>query len=414
MANYMVCIILAALASISSAMLLMLRYKINNLQKTISVLNNNIVEKSEVDKLLNILLELNEFSLKEQDSFDRSEFLNTVVNEVYKFTGVGSAAVILLDNDTNEAFISSSKEHGSIDPELEAKFELNVADIVLENCVPILVNDKLSGIATKLFQKDNSNTYKSFIAAPIKINNKSIGVLTVVALPNGRIFNSKDLDLIVIIADQTALILGNRALYHNLNDFYFEIVKTLIRTIDAKDHNTFNHSERTEQYAKLIAEKLNLSSEIVRKIEFAALVHDIGKVGIAGHILNKIERLTEDEKEVLKMHPIIGYNIIAPLTFLSSVAPIVLYHQEWYNGKGYPEGLSGEEIPLGARIISVIDAYDAMTSDRPYRKALGKEYAITELEKGKGTQFDPEVAKTFIDILKSNSTASKYRINKTI
>ncbi|MDR1434167.1 MAG: HD domain-containing protein [Endomicrobium sp.] len=135
-------------------------------------------------------------------------------------------------------------------------------------------------------------------------------------------------------------------------------------------------------------------------------MHDIGKIGIAGHILNKVTNLTEGEKEVLKMHHIIGYNIIAPLLFLSSVAPLVLYHQEWYNGKGYPEGLSGEEISLGARIISVIDAYDAMTSDRPYRKALGDEYAISELKKGMGTQFDPKVAKTFIDILKSKATVN--------
>lgn len=151
----------------------MLRYKMNNLQKTISLLNNNIVEKSELDRLLNIVLELNEFSLKDQDSFDKSKFLNTVVNEVCKFSGVGSAAVILLDDNTNEAFISSSKEQGSIDPDLEAKFELNVANIVLENSVPILANDKLSDIATKLFQEDNSNMYKSFIAVPIKINNRS-------------------------------------------------------------------------------------------------------------------------------------------------------------------------------------------------------------------------------------------------
>lgn len=111
--------------------------------------------------------------------------------------------------------------------------------------------------------------------------------------------------LLKLTIDLTASILDNRTLYHNINDFYFEIVKTLIRTIDAKDHYTFNHSERTEQYAKLIAEKLSLSSQIVRKIEFAALVHDIGKAGIAGHILNKIERFTEDEKEALKMRPII-------------------------------------------------------------------------------------------------------------
>ncbi|MDR3306611.1 MAG: HD domain-containing protein [Endomicrobium sp.] len=284
---------------------------------------------------------------------------------------------------------------------------LSAAKIVLKNANPVLINDNTSDIAARLFQtSDNNSAYKSFIAVPLKVKNKLLGVLIVVALPNGKIFDTGDLNFITIFADQTATILDNLELYHNLYDFYFEIVKTLARTIDAKDHYTFSHSDRAGQYAKLIAEKLNLLSEVVRQIEFAALMRDIGKVGIAGHILNKVGVLTEDEKEVLKMHPIIGYNIIAPLVFLSSVAPIVFYRQEWYNGKGYPEGLSRKEIPLGARIISVIDAYDAMTSDRPYRKALGKEYAISELEKGMNAQFDPKVAKAFIDILKSKTTVS--------
>jgi HD-GYP domain-containing protein (c-di-GMP phosphodiesterase class II) len=378
-----------------------------HLQETIGKLNSEILKKSELDKLLNILLELNEFSLKDQNFFDKSKFLNIVISAVCKFTGISSSAIVLLDNDTNEPFIASSKEQRTTESKSEVKFELNVAKIVIKSSKPILVNDNTSDIAVKLFQKDDNNgAYKSFIAVPLKVKNKSIGVLIASALPNGKVFNDKDLNLIDIVADQTATILDNLELYHSLHDFYFEIVKTLTRMIDAKDHYTFNHSNRAGQYAKLITEKLNLSSEVVRQIEFAALMHDIGKVGIERSILNKVGALTEDEREVLKMHPIIGYNIIVPLVFLSSVAPLVLYHQEWYNGRGYPEGLSGEEIPLGARIMSVIDAYDAMISDRPYRKASGKEYVISELEKGMGTQFDPKVAKTFIDILESSSTVS--------
>ncbi|MDR1244846.1 MAG: HD domain-containing protein [Endomicrobium sp.] len=401
MINHIVFIVLAILALVFAASFFMLRCKVKRLQETIAELNGKISKSLDLDNLLNILLELNEFPIKEQNFFDKNRFLNTVVNMVCKFAGVSSAAIILVDNDTRKPFIAASdKRSGEL--ESEAKFKLNVATFVLENSKPILANDNTSDIAVRLFHAGDNKEYKSFIAVPLKVKNKSIGVLIAASLPGGKIFDSRDLNFINIVADQTAEILDNQELYHNLHDFYFEIVKTLVRMIGAKDHYTFNHSDRAGQYAKLIAEKLSLPSEVVRQIEFAALMHDIGKIGIAGHILNKVTSLTEGEKEVLKMHPIIGYNIIAPLLFLSSVAPLVLYHQEWYNGKGYPEGLSGEEIPLGARIISVIDAYDAMTSDRPYRKALGDEYAISELKKGIGTQFDPKVAKTLIDILKSN------------
>jgi HD-GYP domain-containing protein (c-di-GMP phosphodiesterase class II) len=407
MINHIVFIVLATLALVFAARFFMLRCKVKRLQETIAELNNKISKSLDLDNLLNILLELNEFSIKEQIFFDKNKFLNRVVNMVCKFAGVSSAAIILLDNDTKKPFIAAAEHKRSGELESEAKFKLNVATFVLENSKPILANDdNMSDIAVRLFHAGDNREYKSFIAVPLKVKNKSIGVLIADSLPGGKIFDSRDLNFINIVADQTAEILGNQELYHNLHDFYFEIVKTLVRMIGAKDHYTFNHSDRAGQYAKLIAENLNLPSEVVRQIEFAALMHDIGKIGIAGHILNKVTSLTEGEKEVLKMHPIIGYNIIAPLLFLSLVAPLVLYHQEWYNGKGYPEGLSGEEIPLGARIISVIDAYDAMTSDRPYRKALGEEYAISEIKKGMVTQFDPKVAKTFIDILKSKSTVN--------
>jgi HD-GYP domain-containing protein (c-di-GMP phosphodiesterase class II) len=403
MVNYSVYIILTVFVLILVWRVIILRHKVTLLKESISGLNNTILKKAESDNLLSMLIELNEFSAKEHVSFDKSKFLNMAVNVASRFTRTDSVVIVLLDADTSEPFIAASNGRRKNELESEIKFEFEVAKFVLKNASPILVNDSKSDIASKFFQvNDNNYEYKSFIAVPIKAKSKLLGVLIVTALPKGKVFDAQDLNFITIFANQTATVYDNLEMYNNLHDFYFDTVKTLARTIDAKDHYTFNHSDRAGQYAKLIAEKLNLPAEVVIQIEFAALMHDIGKVGIAGHILNKVSSLTEDEKEVLKMHPIIGYNILAPLVFLSSVAPIVLYHQEWYNGKGYPEGLSGEEIPLGARIISVIDAYDAMTSDRPYRKALGKEYAISELEKGMGTQFDPKVAKVFIDILESS------------
>jgi HD-GYP domain-containing protein (c-di-GMP phosphodiesterase class II) len=128
-------------------------------------------------------------------------------------------------------------------------------------------------------------------------------------------------------------------------------------------------------------------------------MHDIGKIGIADHILLKPGKLSDEEQEVIRKHPSIGHRIIAPVQFLTPVAPMVLYHQEWFDGSGYPEGLSGEEIPLGARIVAVIDAYDAITSNRPYRKALTQKIAINELKKGAGKQFDPKIVDIFINIL---------------
>jgi HD-GYP domain-containing protein (c-di-GMP phosphodiesterase class II) len=143
---------------------------------------------------------------------------------------------------------------------------------------------------------------------------------------------------------------------------------------------------------------MGLPDQMIRYVEYAALLHDIGKIGIDEAILLKPGKLTPEEYEQMKKHPIIGHQILSPVKYLGPVAQMVLYHQEWYDGRGYPEGLKGEEIPLGSRIVAVLDAWDAMTSDRPYRKALGREIALGELKKGRGTQFDPKVVDTFLNL----------------
>jgi HD-GYP domain-containing protein (c-di-GMP phosphodiesterase class II) len=176
------------------------------------------------------------------------------------------------------------------------------------------------------------------------------------------------------------------------------MVQTLARAVDSKDAYTKEHSDRARSKARRLAIELKLPDQMTRYIEYAALLHDIGKIGIDQSILLKPGKLTPEEYEVMKRHPIIGHQILAPVKYLGPVAQMVLYHQEWYNGRGYPEGLKGEEIPVGARMVAVIDAWDAMRSDRPYRKALAREAAVAEMRRCAGTQFDPRIVEAFLRI----------------
>ncbi len=149
-----------------------------------------------------------------------------------------------------------------------------------------------------------------------------------------------------------------------------------------------------------IAQKLGLPEEEIETLRYAAIMHDIGKIGVRGIVLNNPNGLTGEEFDEIKKHPLVGEAIIKPIELLQPIRPLIRHHHEWYNGKGYPDGLSGDVIPLGARILIVADAYDAMISDRPYRKALTKETAIRELKRGNGIQFEPKLVEIFLEILK--------------
>ncbi|HOP92480.1 MAG TPA: diguanylate cyclase [Acetivibrio thermocellus] len=179
------------------------------------------------------------------------------------------------------------------------------------------------------------------------------------------------------------------------------IFKGLLSTISAKDKYTHGHCERVAAYAVLIAEAMGLSAKEISTIQCAALLHDIGKIEMPKHILNKKEELTEEEIKYLRQHPIYSENILEPLADMDKLTDYVRHHHERYDGKGYPDGLKGKEISLGARILCVADSFDAMVSDRPYSKSMSKEDAFKELEKNAGTQFDPEIVEIFIKAMKS-------------
>ncbi len=208
-----------------------------------------------------------------------------------------------------------------------------------------------------------------------------------------------EIEVVRAIAAQASMAIENAALYEDIERSYFSTVLALAKAIEVKDPYTHGHSERVTEYALMIADAMRLEERERQKLKYAATLHDIGKIGIAGRVLNKPGSLTDEEYSHVKTHPALGDSIIEPVEFLQGPRPIILHHHEHYNGKGYPMGLKGKDIPLCARILSVADAFEAMRSDRPYRRALPLEKAREELLRNAGTQFDPDVVKIFLNIL---------------
>jgi len=181
---------------------------------------------------------------------------------------------------------------------------------------------------------------------------------------------------------------------------FFSTTESLLLAIDAKDSYTAGHSKRVFLLFGLIMKELDMSEALIVKLRYGAFLHDIGKIGVRDDILTKTDDLTEEEFFLMKQHPEIGYNILEPINFLKEGLPIVRYHHEWYNGKGYPHGLGEEEIPQEVAIFSVIDAYDALTTDRYYRKKYSNQEAFKIITEGIGTQFMPILAEKVLSIIK--------------
>ncbi len=188
--------------------------------------------------------------------------------------------------------------------------------------------------------------------------------------------------------------------YKRLDESYISTVIALSNAVDARDAYTAGHSSRVTKISRLISRELNMAEDDEHILEYAALFHDIGKLGIPDQILNKNGKLTDEEYKLVKKHPDIGVGILGKIDFLANAIPIIKHHHERFCGNGYPSGLKGKEIPLGARIIAIADTYDAMTTDRPYRKAFDHDTAVQEILKNSGTQFDVSLVDAFMRIEK--------------
>jgi len=186
-------------------------------------------------------------------------------------------------------------------------------------------------------------------------------------------------------------------------ELWLQLLINISKFVDRRVSRTGEHSSQVAKWASTTARRLNMSHDEVKNVYWASILHDIGKIGISERILRKKSILSEDDWILIKMHPTIGSNIVSSIDAYPSLAPTISAHQEKYDGTGYPKGLSGKDIPLGARILGVADAYQAMTEERYYRQAFTHEEAVAELQKVKGKQFDPEVLDVFLNVVNSET-----------
>lgn len=277
----------------------------------------------------------------------------------------------------------------------------SIAGWVAKEAKPLIVKNIETDERFKMISKDKYET-RSLISSPVIIKGEVVGVLNVNNKIDGSEFTEDELELLNTLAGQTAVSLENAKLYTDLQKSYFDTIRALVNAIEAKDKYTRGHSERVTCYALEMGKRLNLTPKRLEILQHASILHDIGKIGTDLNILNKSGFLTIEEFEVVKEHPLVGSQILDPISFLDDVKSIITEHHERYDGKGYPLGKKGEEILLESRIIAICDAFDAMTSDRPYRKGLSAELAIEEIKRCAGTQFDPKLVDIFVSVIQEN------------
>ena len=243
------------------------------------------------------------------------------------------------------------------------------------------------------------DTLRSFLGVPLWTRSRFVGVLCLAGKKTGERFTKDDLSLLSTLGSQAALAIYNAQLHEAREQALIDTIAALAHAIEAKDGYTIQHCENMTGRAVALAQALGLARQDVENVRLGAILHDVGKIGIPDAVLNKPGKLTSEEYEIIKQHAAIGARIVQNVGALQGVVPIVHHHQERYDGSGYPGGLAGEAIPIGARIIGVVDTYGAMTEDRIYRKAPGHTAALTELQRLAGKQFDPTVVTAFVKLL---------------
>jgi diguanylate cyclase (GGDEF)-like protein len=235
------------------------------------------------------------------------------------------------------------------------------------------------------------------VVAPFRWEPDGFGTLVAMARNGTRTFSERDFRMARGVADLGSLAMGNAARFADLEHAFLQTVEVLANALEAKDEYTSGHAREVAEIAVTVGREMGVAQDDLRMLELAGMFHDIGKIGVGTEIINKPGPLTDDEMLEMQQHPEIGERILAPVEFLQPVLPIIRSGHERWDGQGYPDGMAGEDIPLGARIIFVCDAYHAMTSDRSYRKALSDDEAIRRLEEASGTQFDPTVVRVFVE-----------------
>lgn len=330
-------------------------------------------------------------------TLDAAEIRQRAIEAATTLMDAETGSLLLIDPERNELFFEVALgEQGERLREVRMTLDEGIAGWVARTGQAVIVPDVRSDMRFYP-EADEKSRYvtRDIIAAPLRVKGRILGVLEAMNKRHGQ-FSGEDLTLFVSLANLVASAVDNANLYQELKTTFYGTALALAEALEKRDPYTGGHTKRVWDYSRTIGRNLNLSNEDMDLLMLSAILHDIGKIGVQDDILRKEAPLTREEHLLMEEHTRIGADILRHVNALEKVVPGVLNHHEKYDGSGYPQQLRGEQIPLIARIIAVVDTFDAMTTDRPYRKALSRETALEELQRCRGTQFDPAIVKTFV------------------
>ncbi|MGE5403309.1 MAG: HD domain-containing phosphohydrolase, partial [Candidatus Saccharibacteria bacterium] len=366
--------------------------------KTLSLLASREVERKSLaaealDKYKEISL-LHSISEMLAENLDPKEVTSLVFSEAKRFIKADSASVILRDEQSGNLQVVAGTGKNS-NPKIVLLPGQGIAGLVMESGKPELIND----VNQDSRFVPGAHHVRALMSAPLKIRDRVIGVINV-SSKEPEVYSAEDLKILSSIALHAASAIETARLYDDLRETFLTTVYTLAETIEKRDPYTGGHTKRVMTYSIALGNVMGFDENEINRLELAAMLHDIGKIGVRDEILLKPGKLTDEEYEMIKMHTVFGEQIIKHIRRLREVIPGVKWHHERFDGRGYPDRIGGEEIDIIARIIAVADSFDAMTSDRAYRKALSNDIAIDELIKNSGTQFDPHIVEAFLQAYK--------------
>lgn len=334
---------------------------------------------------------------------DLNKLFGRVMEQIFSLVPAHNGVIILRDEDTGEpatAFVKTGSGN---------------SEVVISSTIVSRALDKREAVISMNAAEDErfdggmsivTQNISSVMCAPLIHQHDVLGVVYVDTRGSKSAFVQGDLELLVALAGPAAIAIRNAQYMRKLEKSYHDTIIALSNSVEARDHYTVGHTWRVTNFALQMAKSMGWTEEQLKTCEIGGVLHDVGKIAIEDSILCKPERLTEEEFAKMKVHPEKGARMMQDIPFLKSVIPYCLYHHERYDGRGYPFQMAGDKIPIEGRLIAVADTFDAMTSNRPYRKGMEPERAIAELEKGKGTQFDPECVDALVHCYREGKISS--------
>jgi len=373
--------------------------------RVINTSRNLMASNARLTRRVGELSMLNDISKMFANELNLDSLLNVALRIVKEKMGVRAGMVMLCEPSDATLVVRASLGFDAAAIGECLPLGSGLAGHVAAERSPLLVEnlDSDPRVAPAPFETDG---FSSVLGVPLMVKESLIGVLLVYDKANHDKFSGEDVHLVTTIASQMAVAIENARLYNVLQDSTLRTVQALASSLEAKDNYTSGHSARVTHYSILLAQRIGLDEKLLQNLRYAAQLHDIGKIGITERILNKPDKLSDWEMAAIRDHPVIGERIIQSLDFLCDVRAIIRHHHERWDGAGYPDCLAAEDIPLLSRIMAVADAYDAMTTARPYRGALSRDAAIAELVRCAGSQFDPRLVAEFLEVLKAEDFLS--------